>query len=96
MPKFIISVVLAIVSFQSQSAAQTGDKLIGTWKLVSAKITTDKGEVRDFWGPTPVGFLLYTEDGRMSAILTLGNRKPLSVSDFISLLKSKEPRRSRV
>jgi len=27
---------------------------------------------------------MYTADGRMSAILTLGNRKPLSVTDFIS------------
>ncbi|MGB7847116.1 MAG: lipocalin-like domain-containing protein [Candidatus Acidiferrum sp.] len=84
MPKTIIAVVLAIVSFQSPGAAQTRDKLMGTWKLVSAKITTDKGEVRDSWGPNPAGFLTYTEDGRMSALLTLGNRKPLSVSDFIS------------
>jgi hypothetical protein len=35
-------------------------------------------------GCAPDRFLTYTEDGRMSAILTLDDRKLLSVSDFIS------------
>ncbi len=84
MTKSILAVALTLLLFQSQSFAQRSEKLIGTWKLVSAKITTDTGEVRDAWGPNPVGFLTYTADGRMSAILTLSSRKPLSVSDFIS------------
>lgn len=84
MTKSILAVALTLFSFQSQMPAQSSGKLIGTWKLVPAKITTDRGEVRDSWGPTPVGFLTYTADGRMSAILTLSGRKPLSVSDFIS------------
>jgi len=33
--------------------------------------STDKSEVRNSWGARPIGFLTYTEDGRMSAILTL-------------------------
>src|SRR6266481_3925932 len=84
MTKSILAVALTLLLFQSQSFAQRSEKLIGTWKLVSAKITTDKGEVRDSWGPNPVGFLTYTADGRMNAILTFSNRPPLSVSDFIS------------
>ena len=82
--RFILAMILAAVSFHSQASAQSNEKIIGTWKLVSAKITTDTGEIRDSWGPNPVGFLTYTADGRMSAILTLGDRKNLSVSDFIS------------
>jgi hypothetical protein len=84
MLQVIFMVALAIGLFQSQGEAQSKDALIGTWKLVSAKITTDKGEVRDSWGPNPVGLLTYTADDRVSAILTLSGRKPLSVSDFIS------------
>jgi len=84
MMRFIAVLLLSIVSFPFQAQAQSTEKLVGTWKLVSAKITTDKGEVRDSWGPNPEGLLMYTADGRMSAILTLGGRKPLSVSDFIS------------
>lgn len=84
MTRFLLAISLFLISFPVRSNAQSADQLVGTWKLVSAKITTDKGEVRDSWGPHPQGLLTYTSDGRMSAILTLGDRKPLSVSDFIS------------
>jgi len=84
MTRLIVGMVLSIVLFQFQAQAQSNEKLVGTWKLISAKITTDKGEVRDSWGPHPEGLLMYTADGRMSAILSLGDRNPLSVSDFIS------------
>jgi hypothetical protein len=84
MAKWMVAfLVLTGISLNAQEAASQ-DGLVGTWKLVSAKITTDKGEVRDSWGPDPVGFLTYTPQGRMSAILTFRNRKALSVSDFIS------------
>lgn len=69
---------------QTPPPDQPNNALVGTWKLESATITTDTGEVRNSWGTHPVGFLTYTPDGRMSAILTLDDRKPLSVSDFIS------------
>lgn len=82
--RLLVVIVVFLVSFPTWVHAQSSDQLVGTWKLVSAKITTDKGEVRDSWGPNPQGLLMYTADGRVSAILTLGDRKPLSVSDFIS------------
>jgi len=84
MMRSIAVLLLTMVAFPFQAQAQSNEKLVGTWKLVSAKITTDKGELRDSWGPNPEGLLMYTADGRMSAILTLSGRKPLSVSDFIS------------
>jgi hypothetical protein len=67
MTKSVLAFALALISFQSQEPATFSDKLIGSWKLVSAKITTDRGEVRDSWGVNPIGFLTYTADGRMSA-----------------------------
>ena len=71
MIRSVLVLLLAIVSFAPPGGAPTRDQLIGTWKLVSAKITTDNGEVRDSWGPNPAGFLTYTADGRVSAILSL-------------------------
>jgi len=58
----------------------TNDKLIGTWKLVSASSTTKTGERSETpYGPNPVGFLTYTADGRVTALISYGGRKSLSV-----------------
>jgi len=55
------------------------DKLLGTWKLVSASSATLAGE-RDetTYGLGASGFLTYGEDGRVTALLSYGGRKPLS------------------
>jgi hypothetical protein len=58
----------------------SNDKLIGNWKLVSASGTTKTGERSEApYGPNPVGFLTYTADGRVTALISYGGRKPLSV-----------------
>ena len=63
--------------------AHTIDNLAGTWKLVSASLSTAGGERNDApFGPCPAGFLTYTREGRMSAMISYGGRKPLSVSDW--------------
>jgi Lipocalin-like domain len=55
------------------------DKLIGTWKLVSASSTTSTGErIEAPYGPDPAGFLTYGADGRMTSLISYGGRKPLS------------------
>lgn len=55
------------------------EMLVGTWKLVSVANVTDKGIVKEeAYGRNPIGFLTYTADGRMMAIITDGSRKPLS------------------
>jgi hypothetical protein len=57
----------------------TNDKLVGSWKLVSALSTTSKGEPGEPpFGLNPVGFLTYTGDGRVSVLISHGGRKPLS------------------
>jgi hypothetical protein len=59
---------------------QTNDKLVGTWKLVSAAGTTSTGEQAEApYGPSPVGFLTYTADGRVTALISYAGRKSLSV-----------------
>jgi hypothetical protein len=58
----------------------TSEKLVGTWKLVSASSTTSTGERNETpYGPSPVGFLTYSADGRMTALISNGGRRPLSV-----------------
>ena len=40
---------------------------IGTWKLVSWQVTQPDGSIRYLYGQEPVGYLIYTADGFMSA-----------------------------
>jgi len=56
------------------------NKLVGAWKLVSASSTTSNGERNEApYGSNPTGFLTYSEDGRVTALISYGGRKPLSV-----------------
>ena len=64
--------------------AVTPDALIGTWRLMSATDTNEKGDRSDSYGRDPSGLITYTADGRMMALITNGGRKLLSVSDWIS------------
>ena len=58
-------------------------RIVGTWKLVSVSLSTASGERNDApFGPSPVGFLTYTLEGRMSAMISYSGRKPLSASDL--------------
>ena len=64
----------------NKNAIKTPDKLVGSWKLVSASSTTRDGERNETpYGPDPVGFLTYGLDGRVTALISNGGRKVLSV-----------------
>ena len=55
------------------------DKLAGTWKLVSASSTTSAGEQCESpYGAQPTGFLTYSPDGRVTALISYDGRKPLA------------------
>jgi Lipocalin-like domain len=59
--------------------------IFGTWKLISASATAATGKRNDSpFGTSPVGFLTYTLDGRMSAMISYGGRKHLSSTDSSS------------
>src|SRR5450432_624588 len=56
------------------------DKLVGTWKLVSASSTTSTGQRDDTpHGSNPAGLLSYTDGGRVTALVSYGGRKPLPI-----------------
>jgi hypothetical protein len=78
--KTAILAMAQFITFAASVFGQTTDKLVGSWKLVSASSTTSAGERDDTpYGPNPMGFLTYTEDGRVSAMISHGGRKPLSI-----------------
>jgi lipocalin-like protein len=57
----------------------TNDKLVGTWKLVSASSTTATGERNQTpYGASPEGFLTYG-GGRVTALISYDGRKSLSM-----------------
>jgi hypothetical protein len=54
--------------------------LVGTWKLMSASSTDASGaQLEPPYGANPAGFLTYTEDGRVTALISYSARKPLSI-----------------
>ena len=57
--------------------------LAGSWKLVSAVCATAEGVATRPNGDHPVGFITYTCDGRIWAIIADGERKRLS-GDWVS------------
>jgi Lipocalin-like domain len=64
----------------TDGSGHTTDKLVGTWKLVSASSKTSKGERNETpYGVGPVGLLTYTADGRITSLISYGGRKSLSV-----------------
>ena len=74
-----------VMLFAFNAVAEPNNAFIGTWKLVSATETTIKGEIDEKpFGENPTGFLTYTADGRVMAIITHGGRKPLSINDRVS------------
>ena len=53
-------------------------ELVGAWKLVSASSVTSKGKRNETpYGAAPVGFLSYSEGGRVTALISYDGRKPL-------------------
>jgi lipocalin-like protein len=59
------------------------DKLVGTWTLVSVRPTRSTGERNDApYRAHPSGFITYTPEDRMSAIIGFDGRSPLSVDEW--------------
>ena len=63
------------------ATASAQSNVVGTWKLLSATQTNADGKTVLEFGANPKGFLTYTADGHMHAIITEDARPPLSVND---------------
>jgi hypothetical protein len=80
----LFALLIAVSVFPARSIAHDSERVVGTWKLVSASSSSAGGE-KDAtpFGPSPVGFLTYTADGTMNVIISHGGRNLLSVADRI-------------
>jgi lipocalin-like protein len=70
------------LALQKKRRFKMSAAIFGTWKLVSASTSAASGERNDApFGPSPTGFLTYTQDGRMTAMISHGGRVRLSSND---------------
>jgi hypothetical protein len=76
--KLLIFVVCAVLVGCAASGDVSSNTIVGTWSLVSASATTADGAVDAPYGPNPVGYITYTPDGYMHAIVGFSNRPRLS------------------
>jgi hypothetical protein len=84
MKKWFLLTTIVLGALPATADVASKQDLIGTWRLVSGTDTTEKGEVTDAYGKDPIGYLTYTAEGRVMAIISFGERKPLSVNDYIT------------
>jgi Lipocalin-like domain len=56
---------------------------VGTWRLLSWESRNADGEVSYPFGQDAVGYITYTADGYMSAILTSAHRAPFAAGDIL-------------
>jgi hypothetical protein len=68
--------MLCAVSAFSQTESEVRDRIVGTWKMVSAEDTMKDGTIRPYpaYGPHGKGFLMYQRDGYMCADLVNPDR----------------------
>lgn len=64
--------------------AETASGIVGAWSLVSFDVDEGKGRERPRFGPDPVGYLIYSADARMAAVLSGIHRPALSSPAGIS------------
>lgn len=75
---FLIGFALCATSAFGQTESEIRDRIVGTWKLVTAEETMKDGTTRPFpsFGPHAMGFLIYQRDGYMCAQLVNPSRLP--------------------
>jgi hypothetical protein len=73
----------AMTERPSEKPRTLRERLVGTWKLESyIEVAVDSGEVREPMGEQPIGLLLYTADGYMSAQLMRSGRRDFASGDW--------------
>jgi len=75
-PLLLFGFLLCAASGVSQTESEIRDRIVGTWKLVSAEDIMKDGTTRPYptYGPNGIGFLMYQRDGYMCADLVNPDR----------------------
>jgi hypothetical protein len=87
--KWVVVLILFVIAAQP-SLADDRAKLLGIWKLVSFEGEfQDTGERIDWEGKNPAGYLIFTPEGRMMAVIEGEGRKtPQTDQDRVALLRT--------
>lgn len=67
--------LLATLANVSPSRAAAREGIVGAWSLVSFDLDEGKSTKKPRFGPDPVGYLIYSADARMAAVLA-GTHRP--------------------
>jgi hypothetical protein len=85
MMKILGAGLMAMTMAVGAGAASAQESVVGVWKLVSyTAVDAETGAVIQPFGDAPKGFIFYTAGGRMTALLTAGNRKRFSAGNRIN------------
>ena len=63
---------------------QVRDGLVGAWRLVSWENQAADGQVSHPMGPNPIGYVIYTGDGRFSVTISRLGRARFAAGDLLS------------
>jgi hypothetical protein len=74
----LTAVVLTMAGGLGQAVADT-PALVGTWRLSAMTREDESGHPHPFWGDQPLGLLVYTSDGHVSAQVYDARRPELGV-----------------
>jgi Lipocalin-like domain len=69
--------------------------VVGAWRLVRWEVRREDGAVTSPFGPGARGYLLYTEQGVMSATLSAADRPPFASDDPLAATDAEGARASR-
>lgn len=67
--------LLATIANVSPARGATNDGIVGAWSLLSFDVDEGKATQKPRFGPDPVGYLIYSADARMAAVLA-GTHRP--------------------
>jgi hypothetical protein len=74
MLRWLIGLICCLLTVQSVLADDRA-KLLGNWRLVSWVQEFQDGERRPEYGKSPIGYIIFTPEGRMMAVLEGEGRK---------------------
>ena len=84
--KAIAFAISALLITQS-AIADDGAKLVGVWKLLSFESEFQDGSPRRaMYGQNPTGYIIFTAEGRMAAIIEGEGRKPAKTDEERAVL----------
>src|SRR5690242_2300766 len=83
--------LIGLATFEGRAASidYEADDLVGVWKLQTFSLQILGEQPKEVFGRDPIGYLIFTAEGRMMTILTRADRKPgTTIGERAELLQS--------